>query len=298
MSKVRFFLRNVVKNSSHPRRFFRNVIAGAICLAGVTVFAGCEKDKLDENVVVESISLDKTTLTIAIGESQTLVATTVPANATVTWISSNANAVVENGKVTGKAEGTVTITAKAGDKTATCEVTVRGALINGVVWALRNVDAAGTFASTHESAGKFYQWNGKIAYGSAEWSHIPPTGAEWTKENDPSPEGWRVPTIVQMNKLLEVSKVTQAWTTQNGVNGFKFTDKANGASIFLPAVGYVMHDGNFIISDVGVRGFYYTASMADIMNNFVYGMYFSEVAPSIDEYGYGYYGQSIRSVLE
>jgi hypothetical protein len=281
----------------------RNVIALAICLAGVTVFAGCDKEPDPiESIAVESISLNKTTLTIAIGETVTLTATTVPANVAVIWTSSNANAVVENGKVTGKAEGTAVITTKAGDKTATCEVTVRGALINGVVWALRNVDAAGTFAATHESTGKYYQWNSKNAWGGSEWNPELPTGAKWTKSNDPSPEGWRVPTVAQMRKLVDDdSKVSSAWTTQNGVKGYKFTDKANGASIFLPAAGYVKPDGQLISEEIGTNGYYYTATVSDAVNKFVYNMYFSEGVVNnadVEEYGYGNWGLNVRSVLE
>ena len=125
------------------------MVAIAICLAGLTMSSGCDPNDKPE----ESISLDKTTLTIAIGESETLVATAVPANTAVIWTSNNASAVVENGKITGKVEGTAVITVTKGDKTATCEVTVRGALINGVVWALRNVDAPGNFVAKSEDVG-------------------------------------------------------------------------------------------------------------------------------------------------
>ena len=79
-------------------------------------------------IEVESISLDKTGITLTEGDEFTLTATVKPDNATdkaVSWASSNNNvASVEGGKVTAIAEGSATITATAGDKTATCEVTV------------------------------------------------------------------------------------------------------------------------------------------------------------------------------
>ena len=79
-------------------------------------------------VSVSSVSLNKTTLTLTEGESETLTATVKPDNATdktVAWSSSDASvAKVENGKVTAVKAGTATITAKAGDKSATCTVTV------------------------------------------------------------------------------------------------------------------------------------------------------------------------------
>ena len=81
-------------------------------------------------VPVTGVSLNKSTLTLTEGDSETLTATITPANATdktVTWSTSDANiATVSNGKVTAVAEGTATITVKTkdGNKTATCNVTV------------------------------------------------------------------------------------------------------------------------------------------------------------------------------
>ncbi|MBO4756934.1 MAG: Ig domain-containing protein [Bacteroidales bacterium] len=80
-------------------------------------------------IEVESVELDKTALELTEGESQTLVATVKPDDATdktVEWSTSDAEvATVEAGVVTAVKEGTATITAKAGDKTATCAVTVK-----------------------------------------------------------------------------------------------------------------------------------------------------------------------------
>ena len=80
-------------------------------------------------VPVETITLDKTSLELNKGESETLTATVKPDNATVkvvTWSSSDETVatVDDNGKVTGVAAGSATITAKAGGKTASCAVTV------------------------------------------------------------------------------------------------------------------------------------------------------------------------------
>ena len=81
-------------------------------------------------VPVTSIALNKTSLSLKEGESETLVATVSPDNATdktVTWSSTNTSVatVDASGRVTAIKEGTATITAKAGDKTATCAVTVK-----------------------------------------------------------------------------------------------------------------------------------------------------------------------------
>ena len=84
-------------------------------------------------VAVTGISLDQTNATIKAGETLSLMATIKPENAAnkgVSWTSSDESvAVVDaNGNVTGKKEGTATITAKTADggKTASCKITVKG----------------------------------------------------------------------------------------------------------------------------------------------------------------------------
>lgn len=84
----------------------------------------------DEPVYVESVSLSKTTVTLAVDEQVTLTATVLPENADnkdVNWSSNNEDvATVTNGVVTAVAAGTATITVTTvdGAKTATCVVTV------------------------------------------------------------------------------------------------------------------------------------------------------------------------------
>ncbi len=79
------------------------------------------------DVPATKITLDKTTLSLEKGESDTLVATVEPdyTSDKVVWSSSNeAVATVENGKITAVGGGKATITATAGKVSATCEVTV------------------------------------------------------------------------------------------------------------------------------------------------------------------------------
>ena len=87
---------------------------------------------------VTGVSLDKTTLSLGKGESYTLKATVVPVDAEnkkVTWKSSDSKVatVDANGRVTAIASGSATITATTDDggKTATCAVSVAGA-VSGV----------------------------------------------------------------------------------------------------------------------------------------------------------------------
>ena len=81
-----------------------------------------------EEIPVESVSLSSSTLTLNEGESKTLTATVLPANATsrvVVWRVAPAGfATVSNGVVTGVKAGNCTVTAIAGGKSASCTVTV------------------------------------------------------------------------------------------------------------------------------------------------------------------------------
>ena len=81
-----------------------------------------------QDIPVQSVSLSSSTLTLNEGESKTLTATVLPANATsrvVVWRVSPAGfASVANGVVTGIKAGSCTVTATAGGKSASCTVTV------------------------------------------------------------------------------------------------------------------------------------------------------------------------------
>ena len=95
--------------------------------------ATCSVTVTAKFIPVESITLDKTTLSLVEGDDATLIATVLPDNATdktVTWTTSDASvATVADGKVKALKPGTTTITAKAGDKTASCTVTVAAKVI-------------------------------------------------------------------------------------------------------------------------------------------------------------------------
>ena len=86
------------------------------------------------SVGVTGVTLSKTTLTLAVGKSETLAATIRPSGSTekgVTWKSSDTSiaTVDANGKVTGVKAGTaaITVTTDDGGYTATCTVTVTAA---------------------------------------------------------------------------------------------------------------------------------------------------------------------------
>ncbi len=85
----------------------------------------------DQTIVpITSISLNKDSLSLYVGEAEKLVATILPNNASdlnLVWTSSNSNvATVENGKIVAKTAGITTITVSNvdGTRSATCNVTV------------------------------------------------------------------------------------------------------------------------------------------------------------------------------
>lgn len=91
--------------------------------------ATCEVTVKKQVIPVSSITLSRTSLSLTKGQSETLTATVSPADATdkvVTWTSSDMTlvSVDQNGKVTALKGGSVTVTASAGEKSATCAVEV------------------------------------------------------------------------------------------------------------------------------------------------------------------------------
>jgi uncharacterized protein (TIGR02145 family) len=129
----------------------------------------------------------------------------------------------------------------------------------------------GTFADNPEDAGMFYQWNRKVGWsntdpmvsteGATTWNNANMEGEKWEKENDPCPEGWRVPTSEELLILRNETYVTSVWTTENGVNGRRFTDIANNTSIFLPAAGFRAYDETGIIKYAGNTGRYWSTTV-------------------------------------
>ena len=96
-----------------------------------------------------------------------------------------------------------------------------------------------------------------------------PNGTKWRccNEGASTPEGYggyyefgqvaSAPSAYQIKELL--NHTTSVWTTQNGVNGRKFTG-SNGGTIFLPAAGH-RWAGQFYY--VGSDGFYWSSTPGD-----------------------------------
>ena len=126
------------------------------------------------------------------------------------------------------AEKTVTITAKAGEQTADCVLTVKGQISRyevldftadfGFKMLDRNVGA-----KTKEEVGNYYQWgkNTPVAANDeaevnanydAEWGTASEGFADWTvAENTPCPKGWSLPAGDALTKLNEYCDIIQTY---------------------------------------------------------------------------------------
>ena len=110
------------------------VSSGAIRISAVTgnIVITATATKKSQTVAVQSITLDKQTASLTVGGSLTLKATVLPADATdktVKWTSSNASATVSGGTVKAVSAGSAEITATAGEKSATCKITIAEATV-------------------------------------------------------------------------------------------------------------------------------------------------------------------------
>lgn len=97
-----------------------------LALISLVLFTSCGPDANKPTPEVTSITLQKSAATLQTGETLELTATVSPADAKVTFSSSNTAVatVCEKGVVKAIAPGTATITAQAGNKKATCTITV------------------------------------------------------------------------------------------------------------------------------------------------------------------------------
>ena len=116
-------------------------------------------------------------------------------------------------------------------------------LPSGTKWACCNVGA-----SAPEGYGDYFAWGETSTKSTYSWetykwgsssdniddigSDIAGTSYDAATANWGAP--WRMPNLTQIKELLD--NCTSVWTTENGVNGRKFTG-ANGGTVFLPAAG-------------------------------------------------------------
>lgn len=128
-------------------------------------------------------------------------------------------------------------------------------LINGVAWAIYNLNSNGQFETSH-NGGDFFHYK--------------------QLKSLACPLGWRLPTKDELKKLLDKQMVDRVWTSIDGVNGCLFTCKATGMSLFFPALGVVYYAGKsqYILKYEGEVG-YYWSSATSLLNGTTY-LYFDD----------------------
>ena len=142
-------------------------------------------------------------------------------------------------------------------------------LPSGTLWATCNVGA-----DTPEDYGDYFAW-GETDAAAANWGN-----------------GWRMPTKEEWQELYQNTTVT--WTTQNGVNGSRFT-ASNGNSLFLPAAGYRWGGELYY---VGIYGFFWSSSLYAGNPDDAWYLRFGGAGVTYVGYCNRDYGFSVRPVFE
>ena len=104
--------------------------------------------------------------------------------------------------------------------------------------------------------------------------------------------GWYTPKKEQWDELM--AHTNREWTTRNGVEGWLFTSRRNGKSLFLPAAGY---RGNSSLNDAGSHGYYWSSSLYTDSPSGAWFFYFNFNSGCHDMDYYGrIFGRSVRPV--
>ena len=114
------------------KKLYKKFVVAIVAVVLTLTSFGCNQLPPDNSVPVIGLTLNKTELTLNVGETETLIATVNPTNATnknVTWKSFNTARVTvdDNGVVKGESAGRTTIMVQTedGKHFATCAVTVK-----------------------------------------------------------------------------------------------------------------------------------------------------------------------------
>lgn len=126
----------------------------------------------------------------------------------------------------------------------------KGVVINGVKWATRNVGEPGRFVETYNQTGEYYQWNCRRSWRIENKNYTACDSYRedtvWAPQNDPSPRGWRIPSLQEIQSLLDTTKVLHYDHPSYKIK--IFVDKSTGDSLMLPNHGYCHSEPNFYLS--------------------------------------------------
>jgi uncharacterized protein YjdB len=269
---------------------------------------------------VESISLNKTSLSMTQYDKEILQATIYPDDATnqnVIWSSNDASvaSVDSKGVVTAVGGGTATITAESEDSSlkATCTVSVTADpykavdLGLSVKWAAHNYNA-----SVASEVGGHYLWGDPTGNAGFEYDivngemvplyYVPNMnsigGTSYDIVRSHWGGKWRLPT---MNEFWELyTRCSWKYTTEDGVKGFRITG-TNGNSIFLPMTGYTFPEdgpvGSYGLRDTGNAYYMTSESYKDSWGRFAYAAQIkSSKSCEFPSWRVGWIGMAVRPV--
>ena len=188
-------------------------------------------------------------------------------------------------------------------------------LPSGLKWAKCNLGA-----ETETDYGNYYMWGSTEPNTADEctWEHAPFNNgsdtferkyfnaykSEWLDDNgnlkseyDAATQimgdGWRMPTKADFQELLD--NTDNEWVTINDVDGWKFTSKTNGNSIFIPFSGKRL-DSSFFFQ--GTFGNVWSSSLDTEEPYFAWYLRFSEDRVYADYYESRDFGFVVRGVME
>ena len=180
-------------------------------------------------------------------------------------------------------------------------------LPSGLLWATCNVGA-----SSLEEYGNYYAWGETEPapnnnYSSSNCSTFGLSNSELQSQGYIDGAGnlnpqydaaaanwggdWRMPTYDELNELI--TQCTWAWTTQNGVSGYKVTSKVNSNYIFLPAAGF--RNGSSLGS-AGSDGDYWSSTPGGSNSSDACDLYFDSSDHRMSRDYRHYIGRSVRPV--
>jgi len=285
---------------------------------------------------VTSISLNKTSLSLGIGDEVTLSVTILPDNAndkSYTWSSSDSSiASVDNsGKVTARANGNATIKATANDGSgvfASCSVIVFAEKVDmgiktsdgkTLYWSTRNLCKSG-FVNSPEDYGDYYAWGETEPKENYSWSTYKfgtSSSGPFSKYNTISSYG-SIDNKTVLEPEDDVASVklggkwrmpTDAeWTELRTKCTWTWTTNYNGTGVRGQIV--TASNGNSIflpaagcryntdLDGVGSDGDYWSSSLNTALPNNAWLVYFDSGTLGRSYYVYRYWGLSVRPVSE
>lgn len=171
-------------------------------------------------------------------------------------------------------------------------------LPSGTLWACCNVGASkpedyGNYYAWGETQPKdFYYWSTYIHCDGPRKCHDIGSDIAGT-EYDAATANWGAPWCMPSKEQFDElnSNCTSVWTTQNGVNGRKFTGPSGG-TIFLPAAGERYNDR----LDNADCGYYWSSTFSDWQPYCAWYLIFHSGAVGVSCAGDRYYGLSVRPV--